>query len=121
MRAISFKASPMADQGTPPKAPIALAIVSGYLILRCLWRVFVPAQEYSMPPWPMVSLILDILTMVALFILKPQVPVAGPDAPIYVRYATPLFVGGIVATAIMVLIRFSSDSGWWTGHLMYGF
>ncbi len=111
----------MTDSNTQAKAPIALAAVSGYLILRCLWRVFIPATEYSLPPWPLLSIIFDILVMISLFILKPQVPSGGPDAPIHVRYATPLFIGGIVATAIMVLIRFSSDSGWWTGHLMYGF
>ncbi|MCO5139969.1 MULTISPECIES: hypothetical protein [unclassified Shinella] len=106
------------DHPTPTKAPIALAVIASYLILRCLWRIFVPGTEYALPPWPLVSIILDILTMIVLFILKPQVPVSGPDAPIYVRYATPLFVGGIIATAIMVLIRFSSNKGWWTGHLL---
>lgn len=108
----------MADTNNHAKAPIALVVVSGYLILRCLWRVFIPGTEYSLPPWPLVSLIFDILVMTSLFILKPQVPVAGPNAPLQVRYATPLFVGGILATAIMVLIRASSDKGWWTGHLM---
>jgi len=108
----------MTNAPAQKKAPIALALVSGYLILHCLWRVFIPEREYALPPWPLVSLILDIVVMVFLFILKPQVPAAGPDDPIYVRYATPLFVGGIVATALMVLIRLSSDRGWWTGHLM---
>jgi hypothetical protein len=108
----------MADTGKHSKAPIALAAVSGYLILRCLWRVFIPGSEYSLPPWPVLSMIFDILVMTSLFIFKPQVPSAGPNDPVHVRYATPLFVGGVVATAIMVLIRVSSDKGWWTGHLM---
>jgi hypothetical protein len=108
----------MQEKDPPAKAPIALALISGYLIVRCLWRVFVPGTEYALPPWPLVSIVVDILTMIALFILKPQVPAAGPDAPIYIRHATLLFVGGIVATAIMVLIRLSSNRGWWTGHLM---
>lgn len=63
----------------------------------------------------------DILLLVVLFVLKPQVPAAGPGSPFYVRCATPLFIAAIVATAIMLLIRFSSNSGWWTGHLMYRF
>ncbi|WEZ85888.1 hypothetical protein P6U16_23140 (plasmid) [Rhizobium sp. 32-5/1] len=108
----------MADTGKNAKAPIALAVISGYLILRCLWRVFIPGSEYALPPWPILSLIFDTLLMASLFIFKPQVPVARPDDPVQIRYATPLFMGGIVATAIMVLIRISSDKGWWTGHMM---
>jgi hypothetical protein len=56
--------------------------------------------------------------MIALFILKPMVPAATAGSPAYVRHATALFIGGIIATVIMVLIRVSSDRGWWTGHLM---
>lgn len=108
----------MADTGKHAKAPIALAVVSGYLILHCLWRVFIPGREYSLPPWPVVSLVFDVLVMTSLFVIKPQVPVAGPDDPAHLRFATPLFVGGIVATLVMVLIRFSSNKGWWTGHLL---
>lgn len=111
----------MVDQSTPGKAPVIHAIMCGYVILRCLWRIFIPATEYALPPWPLLSLIFDILVLVALFVLKPQVPAATPDAPVYTRYATPLFVCAIIATAIMVLIRFLSESGWWTGHLMYSF
>ncbi|GAA4162922.1 hypothetical protein GCM10023069_14430 [Shinella granuli] len=70
------------DRPTPTKAPIALAVIASYLILRCLWRIFIPGTEYALPPWPLVSIIVDILTMIALFILKPQVPISGPDAPI---------------------------------------
>jgi hypothetical protein len=111
----------MAEAAPSPKAATALAVIAGYLILRCLWKVLVPATEYSLPPWPILTLIFDILMLIPLFILKPQIPAAGPDAPATVRYAKPLFVGGIVATVILVLIRFSSESGWWTGHLTYGF
>ena len=108
----------MTDQGSSSKAPVALAVIAGYLILRCFWRVFTPGAEYALPPWPLVSIIVDILTMVGLFILWPQVPARRLESPIHVRYATPLFIGGIVATVIMVLIRFSSNKGWWTGHLL---
>ncbi len=111
----------MAAADTGGKAPTALAVISAYIILRCLWKVFIPATGYSMPPWPVLTLIFDILLLVPLFVLKPQVPAAGPGSPFQVRYATPLFIGGIVATVILVLIRFSSEAGWWTGHLMYGF
>ena len=104
--------------GFPIQGAIAFAIVSGFLILRCLWRVFTPGTEYSLPPWPLVSVIFDIVLMIALFVLKPMVPAAAAGSPAYVRHATTLFVGGIAATAIMVLIRLSSDRGWWTGHLM---
>jgi hypothetical protein len=108
----------MAEQGSQSRAAIALAVVSGFLIFRCLWRVFIPGTEYALPPWPLVSVIFDILVMVALFIIKPMVPAATTDSPALVRHATALFIGGIIATAIMVLIRVSSDRGWWTGHLM---
>jgi len=108
----------MAEQGSQSRAAVVLAFVSGFLIFRCLWRVFIPGSEYAMPPWPLVSVISDILVMVALFIIKPMVPAAMADSPALVRHATKLFIGGIIATAIMVLIRVSSDRGWWTGHLM---
>lgn len=108
----------MAEQGSQSRAAIALAVVSGFLIVRCLWRVFIPGTEYALPPWPLVSVIFDILVMIVLFILKPMVPAATADSPALVRHATALFIGGIIATVIMVLIRVSSDRGWWTGHLM---
>jgi hypothetical protein len=108
----------MGEQDSRSRAAIAFAIVSGFLILRCLWRVFTPGTEYSLPPWPLVSVIFDIVLMIALFVLKPMVPAAAAGSPAHVRHATTLFVGGIAATAIMVLIRLSSDRGWWTGHPM---
>ncbi|MXN47972.1 hypothetical protein GR138_22445 [Shinella kummerowiae] len=108
----------MAEHGSQSRAAVALAFVSGFLIVRCLWRVFIPGMEYALPPWPLVSVISDILVMIALFIIKPMVPAATADSPALVRHATTLFIGGIIATAIMVLIRVSSDRGWWTGHLM---
>ena len=108
----------MAEQGSRSRAAITLAVVAGFLILRCLWKVFIPGTEFTLPPWPLVSVIFDILVMITLFILKPMVPAATAGSPAYVRHATALFIGGIVATVIMVLIRVSSDRGWWTGHLM---
>lgn len=107
----------MAEQGSQSRAAITLAVVSGILIVRCLWRVFTPGTEYALPPWPLVYLMVDILMMISLFIIRPMVPTATPDSPALVRHATALFIGGIVATVIMVLIRVSSDRGWWTGHL----
>lgn len=102
------------------KGPILFAVICAYLILKCLWRLIVPGGSYSMPPWPLISMGFDLLLLVLLFVLRPQVPAATSASPAYIRFTTPLFAGGIIAVVIMFLIRFSGDTGWWTGHLING-
>lgn len=111
----------MGNMGGQNKSPILFAIICGYVIFSCLWKLFVPATEYELPPWPLVSVALDLLLAIVLFILKLGVPAPDPVSPVHIRYATPLFVSAIAASAIMILIRVSSERGWWTGHLMYSY
>jgi hypothetical protein len=47
-------------------------------------------------------------------------PAPTPDAPPYVRWACSIFGLGVAAGIIMLLVRFTSDHAWWTGHLRGG-
>ena len=47
-------------------------------------------------------------------------PAPTPDAPPHVRWGGWLFGLGVAAGIIMLLLRFTSEHAWWTGHLRGG-
>jgi hypothetical protein len=96
-----------------------LLIASAILVLTALWRVLVPAHEYGSSASVMLSLGVDLLLLVSVFLLRRQLAAAmPPDDPR--RGTMQLFAWPAVAAGLVVLlIRFTSDHGWWTGHLRY--
>jgi hypothetical protein len=85
---------------------ILFFVVSLYLIGTFLWRVLVEAHEYAMRTEQMLTIGLDLLMVIGLFGIRAH----GPK---------PLFWIAMVAGVGLLLIRFTSDAAWWTGHLMY--
>ena len=62
----------------------------------------------------------DLLLLIGLIALWRSYPAPTPDAPPYVRWGGSIFGLGVAAGIITLLVRFTSDHAWWTGHLRGG-
>ena len=110
----------MTTAESPGKSwPLFLAI-SGYLILRCLWRVFVPGAGWPVPPWHYLSMASDVLLLVMLIVLKSRLAPLVADDDSRRKLSDIAIWGGSIAGVILLLIRFTSEAAWWTGHLRDG-
>lgn len=89
------------------------------LILNALWRVLVPAHEYSSSGAVWLQLAIDIGLMVGLVGLYRQLSAILSAGDSRRGPMTLLFWPGMVAGIVVFLIRLTSDEGWWTGHLRY--
>jgi hypothetical protein len=94
-------------------------ICAALLVANCLWRVLVPGTEYGSVMSVWLGLIVDVLLLVGLIGLYRQFS-AQMTADDSRRGLMQLaFWPGLVAGIVTLAIRFSSDHGWWTGHLRY--
>ncbi len=92
---------------------------AGLLIVKCLWRVLVPAHEYASSLSIWLGMGIDVLLLVGLVGLYRQfstVMEQGDDRAATMRL---LFWPALAAGIVIFLIRFSGDSGWATGHWRY--
>ena len=110
----------MADAARAGRAPIGFAVIACYLIVDCLWRLATPGGPWPVSPWPQISMTLDAVLLVALVWLWTYQPAPAADSPPYVRYNGLLFGVGAAAGVVMLILRFTSEHGWWTGHLRNG-
>ena len=110
----------MADSASGAKAPITLPAIACLLIVDCVWRLVTPGGPWPVSPWHYLSMGVDLLLIVGLVALWRSYPAPTPDAPPYVRWGGWLFGLGFAAGIIMLLLRFTSDHAWWTGHLRGG-
>ncbi len=81
-------------------------IFAAALILMFGFRVFTPAHEYMMRPELYLNMALDTGILAGLIGTRKQMPLW-------------LFWIALVCGLGLFAIRFTSDSAWWTGHLMY--
>jgi hypothetical protein len=94
--------------------------VSIYLFLRFLWAIVVPGGEWPLPPWHYVSMGIDLVLLACVLLMRPRLfPEQGYNDP-RATWANILFGLGLVAGIGLLLIRFTSDAAWWTGHLRSG-
>jgi hypothetical protein len=93
--------------------------IAAYLILLFLWRLFVPAHEYSMRTAQVLDIVINLGLIVGLVGLHRQL--ANEFDPDDSRWSTAklLYWGGLVGGVGMLLIRFTSNAAWWTGHFRY--
>jgi hypothetical protein len=70
--------------------------------------------------WNYVSMGVDLLLLIGLVALWRSYPAPTPDAPPHVRWGSWLFGLGVAAGIIMLLLRFTTEHAWWTGHLRGG-
>ena len=95
----------------------ALCIV---LIAKALWRILVPGGEWPLPPAHYLSMGIDALLFIALIGMKPRISPALPAGDRRRTMANALFWPALLAGAALLLIRFTGDAAWWTGHLRPG-
>jgi hypothetical protein len=110
----------MAESAGGAKAPITLPVIACLLIVDCLWRLVTPGGPWPVTPWHYVSMGVDLLLLIGLITLWRSYPAPTPDAPPYVRWGGSIFGLGVAAGIIMLLVRFTRDHAWWTGHLRCG-
>jgi hypothetical protein len=100
-----------------------LCCISIYVILRFLSAVFLRGGSWPLPPWHYVAMITDVVLLVMLIVLNSNVNAAftleDRSNPANSRRTLQgfLFWFGVIAAVGLLLIRFTSDAAWWTGHL----
>ena len=92
---------------------------SGLLILTCLWRVFIPANEYGSTTSVWLGIVVDGLLILGLVGLYRQLSGLMPAGDSRRGTMALLFWPGLIAGVVIFAIRLTSDHGWWTGHLRY--
>lgn len=95
-----------------------LVLLSAYLVLRFLWRAFVPGGSWPLPPEHYIEMGLDAVLLVILIVLRVRTAQTGaPSAAL----ANLVFAAGAFGGAGLLLIRVTSKAAWWTGHLTNAF
>ena len=110
----------MAEAYVGAKAPIAFPLIVCLLIADCLWRLVTPAGPSPVSPWHYVNMSVDLLLVLGLVSLWRSYPAPATGAPPLVRCGGRLFGLGFAAGVVMLLLRFTSEHAWWTGHLRGG-
>ncbi len=87
------------------------------LIAKFLWSVLTPGVTYEMPRGVYLSIGIDLGLLVAVVLARRQILRWGdPGTPKTTR-AKLVFFPAVISGVGLILIRFLSDKGWWTGHL----
>lgn len=110
-------AAPSANPPVPGYVwPLFLA-VSGVLILRFLWAVLVTGGGWPLSPVHYMAMAADLGMTVGVIGVRAQLMAGGGPEEDRRRIVAVLFPLALIAGAGLLLIRFTSDAAWWTGHL----
>ena len=94
-------------------------LCAALLVTNCLWRVLVPSHEYGSSTSVWLGIGIDALLMVGLIGLYRQFSTQMEAGDPRRGLLTLAFWPGLTAGVVIFGIRFSSDHGWWTGHLRF--
>ena len=94
-------------------------LCAALLVANCLWRVLIPAHEYGSPMSIWFGITVDLLLMVGLIGLYRQFQTQMPLDDSRRGMLKLVFWPGLFAGVVVLIIRVTSDHGWWTGHLQY--
>jgi hypothetical protein len=97
---------------------ISALVAAGLQIVTTIEALFVTAQEYDPAGMVWLSLGLDAGIAVAFGVLFFQLLKVEPGTP-WRAIGLPAAAIASVLSLVQVAIRFTSDHGWWTGHLNY--
>ena len=94
-------------------------IISAYMILLFLWRLFIPAHEYSMRTEQVLDIAINLGLIVGL--VGTHRALAKEFDPDDSRWGTAntLYWCAMIGGVGMLLIRLTSNAAWWTGHFRY--
>jgi len=93
-------------------------VIAALLIVTFVYRLSIPSHEYDSRGVVILDIVLNIGLLVGLFGTKRTLSQKAPDDDRW-QVGTPLYWAALTSGVGLLLIRFTSDSGWWTGHLMY--
>jgi hypothetical protein len=96
---------------------LLFVLVCVYIVLQFLWRAFTRAGEWPLPPYHYLSMALDLALIVVAVMLFSALGKRQPEGGGQRAARVILFVPALLAGIGMFVIRFSSDVGWWTGHI----
>lgn len=96
---------------------LIFVLVSLYVTAQFLWRAFTRGGEWPMSPAHYLSMALDLILIVALIGLYRAMGSQLPAGDGRQAARQVLFWPAILSGIGMFVIRFSSDVGWWTGHI----
>ncbi len=91
-----------------------------YLILRFLSGLFIPGGEWPLSPAHYLSMAIDLGLLAGVFGARSQLFAKLPEMDTRRPIAGILFVAAVISGVGLLLIRFTSDQAWWTGHLQDG-
>lgn len=93
-------------------------LISIYVILTFLWRFFVPAYEESdTDTLVYLKIVLELTQVASLIILFSYLrPRYGGDSTAMLRT---VFLIALAASIGILVMRFSTTFGWYTGHRLY--
>ena len=94
-------------------------LVAALLILNFLWRALVTAHEYPPRSSQVLTFLVDALLLVSLVMMRSQWSAAFDENDPRRTTGGVLFGVALAAGIGLFLIRLTSDSAWWTGHLFY--
>lgn len=91
---------------TVEPSPVPGFLVACVLIGLFTYRLTVPAHESPLLPMLVLTIAFDAAMVVGLVAMR-------------ARIAPPIFWTALVAGVGLFVIRLTSESSWWTGHLMW--
>ncbi|HHZ08958.1 MAG TPA: hypothetical protein GX405_09300 [Rhizobiales bacterium] len=92
-------------------------LAAGYLVFLFLWRILLPAAEWPRPPMHYLAMGLDVLLVAVVFVLRFRMSGQLAENPARATFATVLFWCALGAGIGSLLIRFTGEAAWRTGHL----
>jgi hypothetical protein len=110
----------MAATTDPGKAWTTFLVITGYLLLRVLWALFVPSGSWPLSPTHFLAMAIDFGLVLGMVGTRRQLLAVLPQNDSRRTLAGVMFAAGIMGGICMFLIRISSDHGWWTGRLRDG-
>jgi|HubBroStandDraft_2_1064218.scaffolds.fasta_scaffold415393_1 hypothetical protein len=93
-------------------------VISTYVILTFIWRFLVPATEESEPNSLIyIEILFEVVQIAALIALFSYLRsyYDNPSAAILIS----VFLIALMTAIGILVLRFSSDHGWYTGHRIY--
>ena len=91
---------------TAEPSPVPAFLVACALIGLFTYRLTVPAHEGALINELILTMVFDTAMVVGLVVMRK-------------RLAAPIFWTALVAGVGLFVIRLTSESSWWTGHLMW--
>jgi mannitol-specific phosphotransferase system IIBC component len=93
---------------------LVIFLMAAVLVWGCITAVTIPAGEFPPSPYHLFMMGLDAVMTLLLATLV----MAERGVPGSARKSAAMLLGGIgvLAGVAQVLIRFTSDHAWWTGH-----